>query len=247
MWPRGLAKLHPAAGLLDVLSSEGCPCDLGENWTKKHILEAINRGNHISATQQEESKCMEQEAKEKVAAGYAKIIQWKDIMNNIPPNLKISPAAMIPHKSRLFRMILDLTFRLRKNGKNFPSVNSNTKKLAPQKSMTQLGSTVKRIIHIMNRNYNLSYAFMFSKCDLKDSFWKMVLNMMHAWNFFYLLQHKTSTPVEERRLVVPNALQMGWSESPLLFYTATETADGVSVIDHLYGRKYHVESVVIWC
>jgi len=49
---------------------------------------------------------------EKVAQGYARIVLWDKIKNNLPKKLKISPIAAMPHKSRLFHTILDLSFKL---------------------------------------------------------------------------------------------------------------------------------------
>jgi hypothetical protein len=71
--------------------------------------------------------------------------------------------------------------------------------------------------------------FMFSKVDLKDGYWRMAVNAEDAWNFAYVLPGgKPGDPV---KLVIPDALQMGWSESPSLFYAATETARDVIQAD----------------
>lgn len=100
MWPREIANNHPAAPLLHHFSEHGCPVDVGEPWSKQHIIKALQRGPHISAKQPIAAKCLREETTEKIKGGYAKIVKWKDIKNNIPTNLKISPFAMIPHKSR---------------------------------------------------------------------------------------------------------------------------------------------------
>ena len=88
----------------------------------------------------------------------------------MPPNLKISPVAMIPHKSRMYRKILDLTFNLKLAGQKAPSVNNSTEKLAPQKSMANLGSSLKRIIDNMFQNYHPQYPFMFSLSNKEEMF-----------------------------------------------------------------------------
>jgi hypothetical protein len=68
-----------------------------------------------------------------VAKGQAILIPWDEIKNNPPPELKISPVAAIPHKSKAFRTILDLSYRIRlKNGGVINSVNDTTEKVAPQ-------------------------------------------------------------------------------------------------------------------
>ena len=102
MWPRGIATQHPAAALLEDYSSNGCPVYLGEPWTLDHIIKAIKRGPHVSAKEQIPAKVLREETLEKVREGYAKVVKWGDIKHDVPTNLKISPIAMIPHKSRLF-------------------------------------------------------------------------------------------------------------------------------------------------
>ena len=61
---------------------------------------------------------------------------------------------------------------------------------------------------------------LFSKIDLKDGYWKMCVNEKYAWNFEYVLPKEK--PEEEVYLVIPDALQMGWCESPAFFCVAKE-------------------------
>jgi hypothetical protein len=50
----------------------------------------------------------------------------------------------------------------------------------------------------------------------------MAVNKADAWNFAYVFPGLgPHTPIQ---LVIPDALQMGWSESPPFFFAATETA-----------------------
>ena len=69
---------------------------------------------------------------------------------------------------------------------------------------------------------NNGVPILFSKIDLKDGYWRMVVNEHDAWNFAYVLPPEH--PGDEPELVIPDALQMGWSESPAFFCAATETA-----------------------
>ena len=228
MWPRGIANMHDAAPLLHSYSDNGCPVNCGNNWTKDHIIASLKRGAHISAKGKEARQCLINETETKIKEGFAKKIKWKDIKNNIPPNLKISPIAMIPHKSRKYRAILDLSFQLRLNGKQMPSVNSATNKLAPQKAMAGLGEALRRFIFTMAHNYNKDQPFKFAKCDIKDGFWRMVVHQQDAWNFCYTIPPATkNTPLDDLEIVIPDSLQMGWCESPPLFCAATETARDV--------------------
>ena len=135
---------------------------------------------------------------------------------------------MIPHKSRLFRCILDLSFQLHHKGKIFGSVNEGTVKLAPQNSMSQLGDVLWRLVYTMAENYNVKKPFVFTKLDVKDGFWRLSVNDDDAWNFCYVLPPLPSPEdIDETEIVVPNCLQMGWCESPPFFCASSETARDV--------------------
>ena len=68
--------------------------------------------------------------------------------------------------------------------------------------------------------------FLFTKVDLKDGYWRMVVNESDAWNFAYVLS--PAKEGEDIELVIPDSLQMGWGESPPFFCAATETACDVA-------------------
>jgi hypothetical protein len=75
-------------------------------------------------------------------------VEWDSIKDNPPAQLKISPIAAIPHKSRGFRSILDLSFSLcLTNGGVLLSVNNTTIKIAPKGALNTLGHALSRIIH----------------------------------------------------------------------------------------------------
>lgn len=67
---------------------------------------------------------------------------------------------------------------------------------------------------------------LFSKLDIKDGYWRMVVPEDEEWNFAYVLpkQH----PDEPTQLVIPSSLQMGWTDSPAYFCAASETARDVA-------------------
>jgi hypothetical protein len=226
MWPRAFALKHNASSLLNRYSTQGCPADCGKPWSRDHIITALTRGPHISAKSEQARECLVQETRDKIKGGFAKVIKWKDIKDDPPINLKISPIAMIPHKSRKFRAILDLSFQMRMKGSKMPSVNSATSIKAPQKSMAELGNVLKRIVHTMATNFNPNAPFVFSKCDIKDGFWRMSVSPEDSWNFCYVMPPAANTKqsIDETEIVIPHSLQMGWCESPPFFCAATETA-----------------------
>ncbi len=113
MIPRTYAKGHPAFDLLHDYAEHGCPVDCGPDWTMPQLLEALNYGAHPSAMDPIANECLRKETADKVAQNFARVQKWGELKKNLPPTLKLSPVAMIPHKSRAFRCILDLSFPLR--------------------------------------------------------------------------------------------------------------------------------------
>ncbi|GFH50466.1 hypothetical protein CTEN210_06942 [Chaetoceros tenuissimus] len=202
----------------------------GENWSREHIEAALLRGPHISAKSSEAITVLREETAAKVEAGFARVVRYGDIRVLLPPSLKISPIAGVPHKSRRFRWILDLSFQLLWNGKKLPSVNSATSVQSKHQSMTQLGQVLKRIIAIMAdaRKKDADATFRFAKLDIKDGFWRLGVSDEDAWNFCYVLPSLTEVEnIDDIEIVVPNLLQMGWCESPPLFCSASETGRDV--------------------
>ena len=224
------AMTHAATPLLMRYATHGCPVDCGKNWSRDHILLMLRRGPHQSALARKAMIQLRHETLEKRKHGYARVVKWGDIKNDIPPNLKISPVAMIPHKSKPYRCILDLSFGLEHNGITYPSVNELTNKLANQLSMGQLGFVVWRLINVMEANRQQGMPFWFAKLDVKDGFWRMAVKNEDAWNFAYVLPSlNKGDDVDDINLVIPNSLQMGWCESPPLFCTGSETARDIMV------------------
>jgi hypothetical protein len=225
MQPNTFAFNHEATPLLNNYAKNGHPVDCGPNWSQEHIELLLLRGPHRSSTSKAAIKQLRDETTTKIQHGYARIVKWSEIKNNIPSKLKISPVAMIPHKSKKFRCILDLTFKLFTKGTSYPSVNETTTKLAKAEAMVQLGQSLKRLIAHMADNYNKQKPFLFAKLDIKDGFWRCAVNDNDAWNFCYVLPSlQKNIPMDDIELVVPNSLQMGWCESPPFFCSSSETA-----------------------
>jgi len=226
MRPDESIRQHPAFNALYRYATEGCPVECGPSWTKEHLEAAVQRGPHISAKSEEAARCLREEAMEKVAQGEAEVIKWDDIKANPHPKLKISPLAAVPHKSRLFRAILDLSFQLRINGVLFPSVNEATVPLSDHRSMEQMGKVLWRIVAKVAECNPEDGDILFAKWDIKDGFWRLVVSEENAWNFCYVLPKiNEDDPIE---IVRPTCLQMGWCESPPLFCTASETARDIA-------------------
>ncbi len=71
---------------------------------------------------------------------------------------------------------------------------------------------------------------MFAKINLSDGFWHMLVRESDKWNFANVLPGAAADPL---RLIIPHALQMGWTESPGYFCATTKT--GRDIMQALIG------------
>ena len=59
--------------------------------------------------------------------------------------------------------------------------------------------------------------------------------MVDAWNFVYVLPSPYPLQnINDTDIIIPHVLQMGWTESPPYFCTATET--GQDVLQYYYSN-----------
>jgi hypothetical protein len=225
MCPSGMALLHPAANLLKEWATYGCPTNTGKQWTPDQMQAAVDRGPHWSALTDDAIARFRNDVDKKVKSGQAKLVAWDSIKDNLPAELKISPIVAIPHKSKQFCLILDLSFNLPlKQGGIIPLVNATTIKTAPKGAIDQLGHSLTRIIHAFAEAKEDACIFM-AKWDIQDGFWRLDAEDGAEWNFSYVLPQHPDQPCY---LVVPTSLQMGWVESPPFFCAASETARDVA-------------------
>jgi len=225
MMPAPSIKHHPAFEMLLDYASAGCPIDCGPDWSTEHITAAIERGPHLSAKNPAAATSIQAKTLEKVAQGYAHIVKWDDIKENPPKKLKISPIAVVPHKSHLFHTILDLSFKLRLHGQRMASVNENTTPWSNHKAMEQLGKVLWRIVTTIAQVDPSNGHILMAKWDIKDGFWRLTVSEDDAWHFCYVLPRLH--PDDPIKLAISTCLQMGWTESPPIFSTASETAHDV--------------------
>jgi hypothetical protein len=148
---------------------------------------AIDRGPHTSAWVPEAIDQLHAEGAEKLRCGQARIVDWNEIQENPPKQLKISPILMVPHKSQRYRTILDLSFAIRlQNGAQGLSVNESKTKSAPRGAIDQLGHSLGRIIHAFVSMSDDEKVFM-AEWDIKDGFWQLDCAQGEEWNFAYVL------------------------------------------------------------
>ena len=131
------------------------------------------------------------------------MILWDDIKHNPPPEMKISPLVVIPHKSHLFRAILDLSFAIcLASGKIIELANKTTKKTAPHGVINQLGHSLMHIIHAFAEADDNTKTFM-AKGGIKDGFWRLDYKEGEESILCYVLPQPSGKPTQ---IVVPISL-----------------------------------------
>jgi hypothetical protein len=107
------------------------------------MWDAVEWGPHCSAVTLDAIAHFMAEVVEKVHTNQARIVQWEDIKENPLKELKISPIAAIPHKSKAYQSVLDLSFWLRlKSGGVLLVVNNKMEKTAPKVAINQIGESL---------------------------------------------------------------------------------------------------------
>jgi hypothetical protein len=132
VYPCRKAIRHPASPLLVQYATSGCSAQCGPNWTTTQIEDYIKYNNHTSARQPKAAATVRSEALQKVQDGLCKLVNWEELKKNVPPKLKVAPLVAVPHKSRDFRMILDLSFQL--NYQILDFTTQSTPRTAPKMS-----------------------------------------------------------------------------------------------------------------
>jgi hypothetical protein len=225
MKPTGVALLHPFSSNLQEWHEKGMPVDCGDPWSRQAIEESIKRGNHVSATTKEAIDIIKSDVDYQIKAGFTKLIPWETIKDDPPENLKISPVAVIFYKERRGRILMDLSFPVKLGNKIIhQSVNETTRQQAPLESLDQLGKVMNRMVGYMTWAPN-DKPVRFSVWDISDGFWRVCVDPAQAWNFCFVYPTKPGEPI---MIAVPEALYMGWMESPHYFGGASETARDVA-------------------
>jgi hypothetical protein len=98
--------------------------------------------------------------------------------------------------------------------------------VAPAEAMAKLGNVLPQLIYAIATAPDGKGPILFSKLDVKDGYWRMVVPQKDKWHFVYVLPK--ASPDVPTQLVIPLCLQMGWCDSPSYFCTTSETARDVA-------------------
>lgn len=75
---------------------EGVSVDCGGNWTMEQIEAAIQQGPHKLALDLEAITLIEEDVAYQVQAGYAQVMEWETLQQQLPLQLKVSLLAVVP-------------------------------------------------------------------------------------------------------------------------------------------------------
>ena len=228
MQPQPLSAVHPFTPTLNKWR-HGIEVDCGPDWSWDLVEAGIERGPHPTASTPDSIALFKEDIAYQVKAGFCKVMLWEDLKQMRPPNLKISPVAVVPQVGRRGRIILDLSFPVYQEVNGVvtavqASVNDTTVLTAPSIPVKEIGKVLPRLLHYM-RDTPAGLHILFSKLDISDGFWRLVVREEDSYNFAYVLPQDAGEPC---RVVVPAAVQMGWVESPSHFCSVTESARDIT-------------------
>ena len=137
---------------------------------------------------------LQAEVTEKELKSHAQVVLWGDIKDNPPKALKISRIAMIPHKSKKFWAILNLSYTINLMERRIESLNGTMKTTVPQGAMCQMDHLLNHIIYAYAEAEEDEILFT-AKEDVKDGFWRCVAKGGQEWNFVYVLPQAEGEPI----------------------------------------------------
>ena len=241
MQPQPLSYVHPFAPTL-LEWEKGIQVDCGPEWDMATCEAAVDRGPHPSAMTAEAITLFAEDISYQEKAGFCQVYLWEDLKRLHPENLKISPVAVVPQVGRRGRIILDLSFPVYQNVDGTVtiiqnSVNDTTAITAPTIPVKEIGKVLHRLLYFMKMTRSGEWI-LFSKLDISDGFWRLVVRRKDSFNFAYVLPQPPGQPI---RIVVPSAVQMGWTESPSYFCAVTESARDITqhLIDNNISLPAH--------
>ena len=198
---------HPARRLLKLYKYRGAPVKFATPpWTRQQILRALHRGPHKSC--HDHIAFLQEEFKDMMSRGQWLVLPYSAVKDL--PGLRLSPPGVVPQRNRRPRWICDYSWW---------GINANTLPLAAKESM-QFGHALDRILREILLADPKNGPVYLIKIDISDGFYRIALNIDDIPKLGVVFP---TLPGEEPLVAFPLVLPMGWSNSPPIFSTATET------------------------
>jgi hypothetical protein len=193
---------------LSRLARHGVPAPSSATpWQESRLRHVLRRGPHTSALHQFKSFFFE-DLFDMVSKGYWAILPYNAIWKL--PHLKLSPAGVVPQRTRRPRPIMDYSFT---------GVNEASLQLAPKHAM-QLGHALPRLLQRIAYADRRHGPPLLMKLDLSDGYYRVRLSPEAALELAVVLPPlRPGTTL----IGIPLSLPMGWNQSPPYFCTFTET------------------------
>ena len=198
---------HPARRLLAHYKARGAPVKLRtQDWSRKQLLKAVERGPHQSCYQNLDF--LQSEFVEMIHKQQWVVLPFSEVQHL--PGLRLSPPGVVPQRERRPRWICDYSWS---------GVNEDTLPLAALESM-QFGHALDRILReILMANPAMGPVHLM-KIDISDGFYRIGVNVEDIPKLGVVFPTK---PGQEPLVAFPLVLPMGWKNSPPIFTTGTET------------------------
>jgi len=200
-------KQHQANPQLLQIIKSGAPCiNAHTPWSLRHKDHCVHRGSHPSA-KIVFANFLQDEMLDMVLRRYWTVVPYRAV--RLLPQLKISPAGVIPQRNRRPRTIIDYTFS---------GVTDTTVQVAPSHAM-QFGRALPRILQrIAYANPRFGPVHLI-KVDISDGYYRIPVTASGALNLAVALPSCRRQPL----LAIPTVLTMGWIDSAPYFCMATES------------------------
>ncbi len=205
---------HPANRILKQYKVHGVPVRFTTPpWNEEQLLRAIARGAHPSCNEHHDFLRTE-------FSDMIKKSQWVVLPYSIAktlPGLRLSPPGVIDQRDRRPRWVGDYSFY---------NVNAETVPLAARESM-QFGQALERFLReILLADPRFGPVYL-AKTDCSDGFYRIHLAPEDIPKRGLIFPGHSGTP-EEQLVALPLVLPMGWTLSPPVFCTATETVADIT-------------------
>ena len=198
---------HPAKRLLVHYKHHGAPVKFSSaQWNDKEIKQALQRGAHKSCN--EHIDFIQGEFVDMIKKGQWVVLPFNTVKKF--KDLRLSPPGCIPQRDRRPRWIVDYSYF---------GINKDTLPLAALESM-QFGHALDRLLReilLANPTHGPVYLM---KLDIADGFYRIALNIDDIPKLGVIFP---TSPGDEPLVAQPLVLPMGWTNSPPIFTTATET------------------------
>jgi hypothetical protein len=198
---------HPARRFLRQYKYRGAPVVLRtQPWTQGRLEAALARGSHSSA--QDHLEFLREEFTDMVNQAQWLVLPYSAVRHL--PGLRLSPLGVVPQHERRPRTIVDYTYS---------GVNPDTVPIAPMDAM-QFGNTLSRLIRHLVLADPRHGPTRLIKVDIADGFYRIGLKPADVPKLGVVYP---GFPGEPPLVAFPITLPMGWTNSPPLFCSATET------------------------